>query len=83
MLGIFTGEFCVWRVEFCGNKWRAITYACRLNRTTRNYELKNIARTNSPIITDSTLDDFYIFEDVAKAEANQLNELDPEIRRCA
>lgn len=78
----FTGEFCVWRVEYHGSSWKAITYATRLNPKTRNYELKRIDCPTSPIITESTLDDFFIFEDVAKAEAAQLNELFYD-RRCA
>lgn len=82
MPDIFTGEFCVWRVEYRGNSWRAVTYACRLNRVTRYYELREIDNPNAPIITDATLDDFYIFEDVAKAEADQYNELFYD-RRCA
>jgi len=82
MSAAFTGEFCVWRVELCGNEWRAITYACRLNRVTRNYELKEVDNPDAPIITDDTLDTFYVFEDVAKAEAVQLNELFYD-RRCA
>lgn len=78
----FIGEFCVWRVEYRGNTWCAITYACRLNRVTRYYELREIDNPNALIITDATLDDFYIFEDVAKAEADQYNELFYD-RRCA